>query len=74
MYLLRCDLLLTITFYILIKWVSSLHGAFLTSANIAGFFSRDAEDDVQVSASFPESNPFGRESSGILRSMIADHQ
>ena len=29
-------------------------------ADSAGLFSHDAQDDVQVSATFPESNPFGR--------------
>ena len=31
-----------------------------------GIFSHDASHDVQVTASFPESNPFGRESIYIL--------
>ena len=35
-------------------------------ADTSGLFSHDAQDDVQVSATFPESNPFGRMSYLVL--------
>jgi hypothetical protein len=48
--------------FIYIQWVSMLLlcSGHPDTRSPTGFFSRDAEDDVQVSASFPDSNPFGR--------------